>query len=281
MCYAATGESPFHHTSGGRSRSSEIPALCCYDYCLTFEREVVLMWRDKLTAASALFYALRYAALLNTILILLGYLSWPGWQTAHVLLIVRNRKSCMIIMRLQMAGDVLILTCVAGNSCAAFATMRIYALFRRSWALSYLILALSLVNPAISMYTFIISTPILLQVTPTYQTCSIDTPYASNLMLVHLARPGMMGARASAVVSDSLVLFLTWRGTRHVAASELRTILMSHSKSRIWYATRRSLTQVSALPAAVYFGYDNFAWGIEHIFDQFHRHPSLTGSCSF
>ncbi|KAH9922461.1 uncharacterized protein B0H18DRAFT_879334 [Fomitopsis serialis] len=146
-------------------------------------------------------------------------------------LITRNLSSCVIIIRLQMAGDVLILT-----SAAVFAAMRIYALFHQNRTLLVLILVLGLVNPVISMYTFINSTPILFHVTPTYQTCSIDTPYISNLMHSDLAvvgaycKQGMLGARVSSVVSDSLVLILTWKGTRNVAISHgLKKTLMTDS----------------------------------------------------
>jgi len=106
--------------------------------------------------------------------------------------------------------------------------MRIYALFYQSRTLSVLILVLGLVNPMISMYTFINSTPILFHVTPTYQTCSIDTAYISNFC--------MLGARVSSVISDSLVLILTWRGTRNVAIS-------------------RGLKKTLMIDTAIYFGF--------------------------
>ncbi|KAI0729807.1 hypothetical protein C8Q72DRAFT_777325 [Fomitopsis betulina] len=64
--------------------SRYLSALCCYDYCLTLGREVDLIWRGRLSLASVLFYVLRYSALLDTVLVMLGYLSWPSWQTTHV-----------------------------------------------------------------------------------------------------------------------------------------------------------------------------------------------------
>ncbi|KZT65317.1 hypothetical protein DAEQUDRAFT_731593 [Daedalea quercina L-15889] len=114
-----------------------------------------------------------------------------------------------------MAGDVLIL-----SSAAIFAAMRMYALFHQSWSLFGFTLTLGLINPMISMYTFIISTPVLLHITPTYQTCSIHTANASNLYV------WMMGARAASVVFDSFVFFLTWRGTKFVGMHKLKKTLL-------------------------------------------------------
>ncbi|KAH9922467.1 uncharacterized protein B0H18DRAFT_1120860 [Fomitopsis serialis] len=44
-------------------------ALCCYDYCITFASEVKYVWSRKFSLAAALFYAFRYAAVLNTLFI--------------------------------------------------------------------------------------------------------------------------------------------------------------------------------------------------------------------
>ena len=47
------------------------------------------MWNNKLSLATALFYTLRYLALVDTVVVMLGYLSWPGWQTIRVRLSTR------------------------------------------------------------------------------------------------------------------------------------------------------------------------------------------------
>ena len=59
-------------------------ALCCYDFCLTFTRELKFMWKLKPSTGSLLFFTLRYPALCNTIMVILGYLSWGAWQTQLV-----------------------------------------------------------------------------------------------------------------------------------------------------------------------------------------------------
>jgi len=164
-------------------------ALCCYDYFLTFDREVIYVWNGKFTFANALFYCFRYPALLNTIFVVLGYASWPSWQST---------KSCVIIVRFEMAGDILILV-----TSALFTAMRIYAMFYRNKCLFTLVLVLGFINPAISIYTFVISTPVLVD-----QVCDIDTRIASN--------GWMIGARISSLVFDGFVMLLTWFRTRRI-----------------------------------------------------------------
>ncbi|KAI0729809.1 hypothetical protein C8Q72DRAFT_777352, partial [Fomitopsis betulina] len=58
-------------------------ALCCYDYCLTFASEVELVWSRKFSLPTALLYAFRYPAVLNTLFITLVYFPW-GWQSNQV-----------------------------------------------------------------------------------------------------------------------------------------------------------------------------------------------------
>ncbi|EPT00569.1 hypothetical protein FOMPIDRAFT_1049606 [Fomitopsis schrenkii] len=132
-------------------------ALCCYDFCLTFTRELKFMWKLKPSAVSLLFFTLRYPALLNIIMVVFGYLSWGTWQTQ-------------------------------------------------------LMLVLGLINPVMSTYTFVLSTPYLAHITPHYQTCNIDTLFLGDIG----ARVRMMCARGSGVIFDAVALVLTWKGIKRV-----------------------------------------------------------------
>ncbi|KAH9836399.1 uncharacterized protein C8Q71DRAFT_708529, partial [Rhodofomes roseus] len=144
--------------------------LCCYDYCLTFASEVKYVWSRKLSLASALFYAFRYLAVFNTIFVALGYFHWPSWQS--------TLRSCVIVIRLEMAGDVLILS--ASAQFAVFTALRIYALVHGNMYLFATTLGLGLIAPIISTYTFVNSQPILAQITPSYQFCYIQDAFATN-----------------------------------------------------------------------------------------------------
>ncbi|KAI0325335.1 hypothetical protein GY45DRAFT_254178 [Cubamyces sp. BRFM 1775] len=42
-------------------------ALSCYDYGLTLEREIRLVWRRGFSTSSILYYAVRYSAVLGTL----------------------------------------------------------------------------------------------------------------------------------------------------------------------------------------------------------------------
>ncbi|RPD75587.1 hypothetical protein L226DRAFT_49377 [Lentinus tigrinus ALCF2SS1-7] len=53
-------------------------ALFCYDYCLTFGREVQYIWPLRLSVPSLLFFAVRYPALVNTAFIILDQTCWRG-----------------------------------------------------------------------------------------------------------------------------------------------------------------------------------------------------------
>ncbi|RPD61312.1 hypothetical protein L227DRAFT_65094 [Lentinus tigrinus ALCF2SS1-6] len=55
-------------------------ALFCYDYCLTFGREVQYIWPLRLSIPSLLFFAVRYPALVNTIFIILDQTCWRGMR---------------------------------------------------------------------------------------------------------------------------------------------------------------------------------------------------------
>ena len=136
---------------------------------------------------------------------------------AHVgeqTLIVRNLTSCSVIIRVQMAGDVLILSSAAGeyfcvdtctaslmfcrsfcryaHVCAIPSEPDVVHLHSRARSVEssdlngHPVCILRLRAPLIrrSQYTFIISPPTLWHA-PTYQTCTIDDPNVSNLCVVH------------------------------------------------------------------------------------------------
>ncbi|EED83135.1 predicted protein [Postia placenta Mad-698-R] len=154
--------------------------------------------------------------------------------------------SCTIIIRFEMAGDVLILT-----SSALFTAMRVYALSGRSKILFGIVLTLGLVAPVISTYTFAVSYPILQVVTPTYQSCDIYARYTVNKMHSNIVRwawtlAGMIGTRVSSLLFDGLVMALTWVRIRRIAVPSSDA------------AASKSLQAVLIKDTAVYFAYADF-----------------------
>lgn len=54
-------------------------ALVFYDYALTFDQEVRIIWRAaRFSSPALLFYVVRYAAFFSSILIVLDVTEWPG-----------------------------------------------------------------------------------------------------------------------------------------------------------------------------------------------------------
>lgn len=108
--------------------------LYCYDYLLTFDREVKYFWRGGMSLATALFFAYRYAGLLNTIPELLGLIPGP-WL---------SQQSCRIILRVIMCFDIIVLV-----STTIFAALRVYAIYGRNRLAFGVVLASGLINPCI------------------------------------------------------------------------------------------------------------------------------------
>ncbi|KAH9942052.1 hypothetical protein B0H21DRAFT_751408 [Amylocystis lapponica] len=197
--------------------------LICYDYCLTLSREVEFFWRgSRLSPAAMLFYVTRYAVLLKTVFIVLeSDLGWPA----------RTEESCKIVVGCAMALNILLLCCAA-----VFSAMRVYALFGKAKHLFLIILCAGLVNPAITLYLYlsltIVKHPFPDQCGMTYNLA--DTAYDS----------WTMASRASSVVSDGLVLVLTWLRVRPVDVAVLG----------LSSAQGRTLSTVLVRDNAMYFG---------------------------
>ncbi|KAL1949114.1 hypothetical protein VTO73DRAFT_10920 [Trametes versicolor] len=178
--------------------------LVFYDYALTFDQEVRIIWRAaRFSSPALLFYVVRYAAFFSSILIVLDVTEWAGQNdlvqvsfapptSFQTLMTPRTECSCAFLIRLEMALSALLFL-----SAATFSALRAYAVCNRNrWAL-LATLALGLVYPAISIYTF------------TQSTAGVGSQIA-KLMLYHRL---MLGARTCTVVADLSVLGLTLLNT--------------------------------------------------------------------
>ena len=125
-----------------------LPALCCYDYCLTLGDEILYVWRKRLSISTLLFCGIRYPAVINTVFMILGLNSWPSWQSNHVRTSGRSPKShtdrayyrgqvmvfrriergyaetdysasCMVLVRTEMVLNIILLTSAAGTHISA------------------------------------------------------------------------------------------------------------------------------------------------------------------
>ncbi|KAI0763066.1 hypothetical protein BD413DRAFT_720192 [Trametes elegans] len=92
----------------------------CFDYCLTFTREVQRIWTLGFSMSAVLFYGVRYPAVFSTLFVVLDMTQWHG-----------------------ISDSVL------------FSALRAYALCMGNPRVLVLVLVFGLVQPIISLYTFI------------------------------------------------------------------------------------------------------------------------------
>ncbi|RPD75595.1 hypothetical protein L226DRAFT_522734 [Lentinus tigrinus ALCF2SS1-7] len=150
-------------------------ALIIYEYCITFHREVNQIWRRGFSSSTLLFYAVRYPAVINPLFVLLDLVPWNG----------QSDRTCAILVRSEMALNVLLLC-----SAAVFSSLRAYALCAQNITILVVVLGLGLMNPVISIYTFVESTPFL--ITAPLQACGFYTTIApSTYEKCHSARRDM------------------------------------------------------------------------------------------
>lgn len=53
-------------------------ALFCFDYSLTFTREVERIWKHEFSTPVILFYIIRYSAMISALLVILDLTGWRG-----------------------------------------------------------------------------------------------------------------------------------------------------------------------------------------------------------
>ncbi|KZT03750.1 uncharacterized protein LAESUDRAFT_728771 [Laetiporus sulphureus 93-53] len=201
-------------------------AVLFYDYFLTLDREIQYVWRKKLRPVDALFFVCRYSQLLTTIPIILNWALPPGWRGDAI----KSDASCAIVTRVQVVLNLLVMC-----SAALFSAIRIYAIYDKRVVPSIIIFILGLINPAITTYCLIhLQTSIYRNLTTSLQFCGGSDGSHMNAW--------MMGARASSVVADGLILGLTWIKIKQVKDAQGEKTI------------RASLTMVLWADTTIYFG---------------------------
>ncbi|KAI0640700.1 hypothetical protein C8Q79DRAFT_435413 [Trametes meyenii] len=114
-----------------------VMTLLLYDYLLTFDQEVELFWTRRATGASALFFIIRYLALVNYD-ILGATLFAPLSDTV-----------CALLSKAQFAVQV-----SQHIPWGAFSALRVLALTRMSWTLSSIVFVLSIGPAAINFLEY-------------------------------------------------------------------------------------------------------------------------------
>ncbi|OSC97812.1 hypothetical protein PYCCODRAFT_1376405, partial [Trametes coccinea BRFM310] len=96
-------------------------ALFCFDYMLTFAREVRRIWKLRFTTSAMLFYCVRYSALFNTIFVVLEQTQWKGPSLSVVFSALRayalSGQNKPILIILLVLGSVNPVVTLVSNPC--------------------------------------------------------------------------------------------------------------------------------------------------------------------
>ncbi|KAI0747406.1 hypothetical protein C8Q74DRAFT_1374441 [Fomes fomentarius] len=158
-------------------------ALAIYEHLITFDREVRLVWRRKITGATVLFVLNKYLLLMRFIVVLTSYnISTTEVQAVYPV----GRR-------------------LANDTPLAFAALRVYALTDHLWWLAGIIFLVSSVPVATNSYFYSIT--------------SIDSfiPPFNCVTSANLSKEAYLGflisTRSSVILGDILVLIVTWYKT--------------------------------------------------------------------
>ncbi|KAI0366146.1 hypothetical protein BV20DRAFT_952929, partial [Pilatotrama ljubarskyi] len=114
-----------------------------YDYLLTLESEIRIVWYSPRSLGKAFFLAIRYGFLLDVSLVLIYTLRvTPGSGPAM------TSKSCQVLYDIAVIVQVVNFAAVS-----AFAALRISALWSRSWAICIILFLFGLFNPSTTIPT--------------------------------------------------------------------------------------------------------------------------------
>ncbi|GJE86752.1 hypothetical protein PsYK624_028330 [Phanerochaete sordida] len=170
------------------SMSSRV--LFLWEFCVTFDDEVEYVWRGRWTPATILYMINRYV---NVVITLLELLDQAPFQTEQCF--VLKRDSCGPFVRVLQSLLVVALFIVA-----AFATIRVYAIWNYNWKPALLILLLSLISPIISIIMDVDQLPAIAPPPSVGAWAFLTIPHSRRLTIIN---------RASTVAYDGVVLLLT------------------------------------------------------------------------
>ncbi|KAH9889050.1 hypothetical protein C8Q73DRAFT_668207 [Cubamyces lactineus] len=161
-------------------------AFLSYEYLITFDREVSLFWRRKLTGASVLFSTNRYLPLLVNILNLT--------ISARM-----SDTSCNDYVKALQTIEIL-----QYMPWAAFSALRTFALSRGSWVLAMLVFLLSAVPIGVnfSQYRWLV----------VYNDPMLGCGKSSTVTL-ETAKRLTIASRTCLMAADIIVLIVTWMST--------------------------------------------------------------------
>ncbi|KAI0708036.1 hypothetical protein C8Q76DRAFT_800315 [Earliella scabrosa] len=179
-------------------------ALAIYEHLITFDSEVRLVWRRKVTGATVLFMLNKYLLLLRFLIVLTSYdittteVSDSNLRPARCSDLTLDRCRATVL-----AGD--FFQTAPHLIWAAFAALRVYALTDHLWWLAAIIFLVSSVPVATNTYAYSITS--IESFIPPFN-CISSLSMSEELYLALLIL-----TRASVVLGDVLVIGVTWYKT--------------------------------------------------------------------
>ncbi|KAI0659123.1 hypothetical protein C8Q70DRAFT_933866 [Cubamyces menziesii] len=168
-----------------------------WEYLITLDREVRLVWRCKINSASVIFLLNRYIMLVQ-------------FAVQLPLSFLISDESCIVLNR------VLAVFSVAPYFVwAAFSSLRAYAMSNRTWPIAILVYLLSIATACYNIYNFIHLVPLNLP-PPIY--CIPTFPGLTVTFLDHWTT----ATRVCLIVADALVIGVTWWRTYRFRQSAAR-----------------------------------------------------------
>ncbi|TCD65330.1 hypothetical protein EIP91_002816 [Steccherinum ochraceum] len=166
-------------------------AVTAYDTLLTFPQEVECIWRRRFDFVTALFFSQRYMTLLGNILGLIQ----PTYPTVEV---------CRMMVVLSY-----ITSALGYLGVALFTTLRIWAISDRQWMPTLLVFVLSMLVPAFNFYEYMQPQKIFVL----EGQCAIEF---TAMLSKEAGRILSLSLRSSVIVTDLIVLVLTWMKTSYI-----------------------------------------------------------------
>ncbi|OJT13584.1 hypothetical protein TRAPUB_9865 [Trametes pubescens] len=181
-------------------------AVVFYEYVISFDDEVRLVWRRKITGASVIFFLNRYLLVLQSVITVASY--WPVSNPQRVGPIRRRahraHDRCRVLGWLDLLFNVF--PYFVWN---VFSMLRVYALSGRDWRLASLVCLLMAGSVVANVYNLPTQRPD--NMPPPYN-CEVDNALtvAQHTIVELTCAAVVLLSRCTLIAGDATVLGVTW-----------------------------------------------------------------------
>ncbi|EKM57597.1 uncharacterized protein PHACADRAFT_206490 [Phanerochaete carnosa HHB-10118-sp] len=179
--------------------------LVVYEFLITTSDEADILWKRPVTTSAILLGSVRWCMLLTVALQLAPPTRMSGLLTQHVAY-WNSTHSCKTLSVLDV-----VITLTGFIQTALFSSLRVFAIWRRSYVWSLPVFALSMVPVVTNLIYTAMSKYISVAVPLVGMTCISESPFSGQTTYVPQARRSVLYiTRVSLILADTMVLILTW-----------------------------------------------------------------------